>query len=89
MTKRIDRRHIIHCWQCDKNSFDTRGDAERWLKRHLGHPKVDAEWMFPYRCPHGHGFHVGHDTRKERRREEAMLKLGDLFAGIKPTLVPA
>jgi hypothetical protein len=84
MTKRIDRRHITHCWECGKNSFDTRGDADRWLKRHVGHPTIDAEWMFPYRCPGGKGWHVGHDTRKERRREQAILKHGDLFSGIRP-----
>jgi len=62
-------QRCTHACQYDgKQSFETRGDALRWLRRKRNDPGlVDPEGMSVYHCREGHGWHVGHPSPSQER----------------------
>lgn len=52
------RAGAARCVVCPSNKiiYASRRDAKAYLKRNLH----DGDHMDAYRCPHGHGWHVGH-----------------------------
>jgi hypothetical protein len=66
------RGQMTRCSLCDKATFQTRGDADRFIRKN-NLPNWNPDNMVAYHCPHQPGWHVGHsktgrpfiDTPKE------------------------
>ena len=64
---------MTRCPHCGKDSFCTYAGAYKRIT-FLAHKRTDRQDakrdhgpMRAYRCPHGNGFHVGHDARDLQR----------------------
>jgi hypothetical protein len=61
-------RRTYLCYRCNKTSYETRGDAQRFLR--------STNWtgMAAYKCPYGMGFHVGHSMSGLPFRDRAVRR---------------